>query len=145
MSRVTALLATAACAAALTLTAAPASHAGDVGPTDDLSGRWQSASLKMDGVGWALTLRPAVVGSGYAAVFQFRDQDGNPGARVRARITADGDRVALIWTGETGQRTVLKGSLGMDGSIFLPTCYRLFSFTTKSTADEACLFQEMPS
>jgi hypothetical protein len=119
--------------------------AADVGPTGDLSGRWQSASLKMDGVGWAMTLRQATVGSAYAAVFQFRDQDGGPGPRVRARITVDGARVSLIWIGETGQRTVLKGSLGMDGSIFLPTCYRLFSFTSKSTADEACLFQEMPS
>lgn len=144
MRRITALLASAACAAALTVAAAPASQAGDVGPTDNLSGRWQSASLKMDGVGWSLTLRPATAGAGYTAVFQFRDQDGNPGPRVRARITADGARVALIWTGETGRRTVLKGSLGMDGSIFLPTCYRLFSFTSKATADEACLFQEMP-
>lgn len=145
MRRVTALTAAAACAAALLVAAPPASHAGDVGPVDDLSGRWQSASLKMDGVGWALTLRPATRGSGYVAVFSFQDQDGSPGARVRARMTANGDRVSLIWIGETGRRTVLAGSLGMDGSIFLPTCYRLFSFTSESTAAQACLFQEMPS
>jgi hypothetical protein len=145
MRRVTALLASTACAAALVVAASPPSNAGDVGPTDDLSGRWQSAALKMDGVGWSLTLRPAPVAAGYTAVFQFQDQDGNPGARVRARITAEGDRLALIWIGETGKRTVLRGSLGMDGSIFLPTCYRLFSFTTKANADETCLFQEMPT
>jgi hypothetical protein len=143
MRRAVAIVTSAACAGALTLAATPV-HAGDVGPTDDLSGRWQSASLKMDGLGWALTIRPTVGRSGYAAVFQFRDQDGRPGARVRARITADGSRVVLVWNGEPGQRTVLKGTLGMDGSLFFPTCYRLFTLTSKSMADENCLFQELP-
>lgn len=144
MRRAIALSASAACAIGLALSTAPTALAGDVGPTDDLTGRWQSASLKMDGLGWALTLRPAAGGSGYAAVFQFRDQDGSPGARVRARITADGTRAVLVWNGEPGQRTVLKGTLGMDGSLFFPTCYRLFTLTSKSMADENCLFQEMP-
>ncbi len=98
----------------------------------------------MDGLGWALTIRPTAGRSGYAAVFQFQDQDGSPGARVRARITADGSRVVLVWNGEPGQRTVLKGTLGMDGSLFFPTCYRLFTLTSKSMADENCLFQELP-
>jgi hypothetical protein len=145
MRRAIALIASAACASALALAVAPASRAGDVGPTGDLSGRWQSATLKMDGLGWALTLRPAAVGSGYSAVFQFRDQDGSPGARVRARVTADGSRVVLVWKGEPGQRTVLRGTLGMDGSLYFPTCYRLFTLTSKQMADENCLFQEMPS
>lgn len=145
MRRAIALLTSAACAAGLALAAAPAATAGDSGRTDDLSGRWQSATLKMDGLGWALTLRPATVGSGYVAVFQFQDQDGSPGARVRARVTADGNRVVLVWNGEPGQRTVLRGSLGMDGSLFFPTCYRLLTLTSKPMADENCLFQELPS
>jgi hypothetical protein len=145
MRRAIALLTSAACTAALALVAAPATRAGDTGRTDDLSGRWQSATLKMDGLGWALTLRPATVGSGYLAVFQFQDQDGSPGATVRARVTSDGNRVVLVLNGEPGQRTVLRGSVGMDGYLFFPTCYRLFTLTSKPMADENCLFQELPS
>lgn len=138
-------------AAALVVTAAigfaPASTAAD-----DLSGRWKSASLKMDGVGYRMIVASADAdpGNAYFVVLRFRYQDGKLGPRIKAGMTAEGDSVSLLLNGKGGladpnNPNIMKGTIGQDGSLFFPTCYEQLKFVTKKNADEGCLFQEMPS
>ena len=58
----------------------------------------------------------------------------------------DGSKVTLVMPGgslASGTKT-LTGTLGQDGSIFFPKCYKQFSWATKSYADKMCWFQELP-
>jgi hypothetical protein len=144
MSRLPAVVASAACLLAVGIVAAPGTLAGDVGPTGDLSGRWQTAALKMDGVGYTMTLLPTGRDGSYDARLRFSYQDGRRGSLIRARVTNAGSAARMTVTGDSGAAVTLKGSLGMDGSLYFPTCYRVLPFATKANADESCLFQEMP-
>jgi len=126
--------------AALSLTTAPPATAGDSGPTGDLAVQWESASLKMDGVGYRLVLRSAGGGE-YTGYLRFSFQDGRQGKRLTVRVSDRGTRVVL--TRANGDR--LTGTIGQDGSIFLPKCYTSLKYAEKAMADSSCLFQEEPS
>jgi hypothetical protein len=127
---------------------APAAHAAAGDP--DLTGSWKSASLRSDGVGYALKLKAECDPPNcYSGVLRFHYQNGRMGPRIPVGVTSVGRHVFLLITGEGSlmgdNPNTLKGSVGEDGSIFFPTCYKQFSFASKKTADEACLFQEIPS
>jgi len=137
----TAVLATAAIGLAPASSAAP-----------DLSGAWKSAALKMDGVGYrmAVTSADGDPGNAYFVVLRFRYEDGTKGPRIKAGMTADGDSVSLLLNGKGGladpnNPNIMKGTIGQDGSMFFPTCYKQLKFITKKNADAGCLFQEVPS
>lgn len=134
-----------ALAAGLVLaTASPAS-------ASDLSGRWRSAALKMDGVGYSMSVAAAdSPANAYTVVLRFHYQDGKLGPRVKAGLTTNGRRLFLLLNGkgalaDANNPNIMKGTLGQDGSMFFPTCYRQLTFVTKKTADADCLFQQLPS
>ena len=135
-----------ACAIALCIAAAPVALAGDSGTTDDLAGRWKTAALKMNGgAGYAMTLLPSGEADAYDARLRFSFTDGRRGSLIRASVSADGSSARMTFTGDSGSSTTLKGSIGMDGSLYFPTCYRVLPLVTKAEAPSACLFQELPS
>lgn len=117
----------------------------------DLSGRWKSASLKMDGVGYKMTVAAAdSPANAYSVVLRFRYEDGTTGPRIKAGMVSNGDTLYMVLNGKGGLEdmsnpNIMKGSLGNDGSMFFPTCYKQLKFITKKNADSGCLFQEMPS
>ena len=146
MRRLSSVAAVAVGLTALALSAAPAAIAGDVGATDDLAGRWKTAALKMNGgAGYAMTLRHSGEAGSYDARLRFSYTDGRQGSLIRASVTAAGSAARMTFTGDSGATTTLKGSIGMDGSLWFPTCYRVLPLITKAEAPAACLFQEMPS
>ena len=117
----------------------------------DLSGRWKSASLKMDGVGYKMTVAAAdSPANAYNVVLRFRYEDGTRGPRIKARMIDNGGTLYLLLDGQGSienliNPNIMRGSLGNDGSMFFPTCYQQLKFITKKNADAGCLFQEMPS
>lgn len=142
MRRVRTALMALCCACALALGLAPAASAGDTGAGgDELSGRWKSAALKMDGVGWSMVLSTEGVPYVYEVAMRFNDQDGKRGVWRYGTLRHKGTHVSLRLEDESSP---LRGTVGMDGSIFLPTCYTQLAFAPKKMADESCLFQEMP-
>ena len=130
----------------LGLAVAPAASAAP-----DLAGRWKSASLKMDGVGYKMTVVAAdSPANAYDVVLRFRYQDGTSGPRIKAGMIQNSRTLYMVLNGkgslmDVNGPNVMKGTLGMDGSMFFPTCYTQLKFVTKKNADEGCLFQEMPS
>ena len=142
----------AALSAGLVLSVTPAVQAGDVASSPDLSGRWLSVLAKSD-EGWIMTLRPVAGQSNvYVAKFTGRFGEGSepvPGPTMR--LSVRGTNVRLAWRGvpneapAPGQLTIVRGTIGQDGSIFLPRCYEVLTDVTKQIADEGCLFQERPS
>lgn len=149
-----AITATAAAAfSGLAIASAPTVHAGDVASPGDLSGRWSSVTLSQTGAGWRLTLRP-VPGQSNAYVARFGSNFGSADADFvqgpRMRLTVRGTKVILAWRGvpdaapAPGQLTIVRGTIGQDGSIFLPRCYEVVSPMDPKDADEGCLFQQQP-
>jgi hypothetical protein len=139
-------------AAGLGTMTAPAARAGDVASSPNLSGRWDSAAVKMGDVGWTMRLRPvADKPNVYVATFTSRKDGTATVTEGPMRLVVRGERVRLVWRGvpdeapAPGQRTVVRGTIGQDGSIFLPRCYTVLTLVVKATADEGCLFQERPS
>ena len=146
MRRLRSVAAIAAGLTALALAAAPASVAGDMAAADNLAGRWKTAALKMNGgAGYAMTLRSSGTAGSYDARLRFSYTDGRQGSLIRATVTAAGSSARMTFTGDSGATTTLKGSIGMDGSLWFPTCYRVLPLITKAEAPDACLFQELPS
>jgi hypothetical protein len=136
-------------AAGLAAMVAPGALAGDVTSGPNLTGRWESVLVR-DDEGWSMNVR-RVAGKPDVYVARFSGQFGavpEPGPKVR--LVVDGSRVRLIWRGvpdtapAPGQRTVLRGTIGQDGSIFFPRCYRVLANVDKQMADEACMFQQQP-
>lgn len=124
---------------------APVAHAGDApGRTPNLKGTWNSAALRMDGVGWSMKLTPACTPPNcYDAVLLFNYQDGTTGLKKKLGVVTDGGSVSIVYT-DGSTRRYIKGTLGQDGSLFFPKCYTILKFATKANADETCLFQELP-
>lgn len=147
MRRILSALAATAVVATAAIGVAPASNAAP-----DLAGVWKSASLKMDGVGYRMTVKSADddPGNAYFAVLRFRYEDGTKGPRIKAGMIVEGTTPYLLLDGKGGfadanNPNIMKGSIGQDGSLFFPTCYKQLKFITKKNADSGCLFQEMPS
>jgi hypothetical protein len=80
----------------------------------------------------------------YDARLLFHYQDGTTGLRKTIGVVTDGGDVSLVYTA-AGERRFIKGSLGQDGSLFFPKCYKILKLATKANADEMCLFQELPA
>jgi hypothetical protein len=148
MRRILVLATVALSAVALSLGLAASASA-----SDDLAGRWKSASLRdFGGPGYVMrvTSADADPGNAYSAVLRFRYQDGRIGPRVRAGLLQNDSEVWMVLNGKGGfanasNPNIMKGTIGNDGSMFFPTCYKQLKFATKKNADEMCLFQESPT
>jgi hypothetical protein len=139
MRRPLSLLAALACAAAGLVIAPPVAQAGDTS-APDLAGRWNSASLRMDNVGYTMKVTATGTPELYDARLRMIFQDGRRARPIDATIRMNGSRVILRVVGGDAMR----GTLGMDGSLYFPTCYRGLKYVTRSSADSMCLFQEFP-
>lgn len=125
----------AAVSATLLVGTAPA-FAGDLaGP--DLAGRWNSASLRTDGVGYTLRLQDTAVPGRYEATARMVFQDGRRGPKVSGTLVVAGDDVRLRLP-----RGTVRGTIGQDGSVFFPRCARVLAHVEAGQADAMCLFQE---
>ena len=135
---VSSLLATGAVAVSSPALAAPA----------DLSGRWNSAALRMDGVGYSLRLTAADSDpvNAYTGVLRFHFQDGTLGRRIRVGVVVDGSEVTMVLPGgslASGSRT-LTAELAQDGSMTFTGCQKRLAHVTRRTAPEMCMFQQLP-
>lgn len=147
MRKLTALLG-AALIAASSLALAPVAHAGDIASSNaDLAGRWRSAALKMNGLGYGMTVRhmSGMASNTYRARVAFLGAAAVPDTVGGTNtITVYGRDLVWTWTG--GSKSMrLHGTLGMDGSMYFPTCYKLLIYASKASRAEDCLFQEMPT
>jgi hypothetical protein len=128
---------------AVVVSASPAAFAAD------LNGSWSSAARRGGGVGYSMTLTPKSTANSYAAALRFHYQDGRVGPRIKGALFSMGNRVFLLLndTGTSSDMSnpnVMRGTLGQDGSLYFPTCYKQLKFVTKKTAPQMCLFQELP-
>ena len=139
MRRALAVISALICAAGLLVSLPTAAHAGDVS-APDLAGRWNSASLRMDNVGYTMKLTAVSGPSNYRASLRMIFQDGRRGRLLDGTLRLNGSRVTLTVDGGNAMR----GTMGMDGSLIFPTCYRELRFATRANADSMCLFQEFP-
>ena len=117
--------------------AGPAAAANVGGP--DVSGRWNSASLRSDDVGYWLKVGPAATPGTYPTLARMRFQDGRSGPVIRGTLTVDGQDLRLRLP-----RGTVRGSLGQDGSMYFPRCARVLAHVAAAEADQMCLFQDLP-
>lgn len=121
------------------LALAPLAQAAQ-GTPPDLAGRWNSASLRADGVGYFMRLATTATPGRYAAVVRMVYQDGHRGPRTAGRVVLDGTTALLHVAGEG----TVPGSLGQDGSLYFPRCHRVLDEAEPSQRATMCLFQELP-
>ncbi len=139
MRRALSALVALTCAAVVVVLAPAAAHAADAaGP--DLAGRWNSASLRMDDVGYTMRLAATGTPERYDASLRMIFQDGRRGRLIDGTVSVNGSRATLRIDGARAMR----GSLGMDGSLYFPTCHRELAFVPRKAAGSMCLFQEFP-
>lgn len=132
---------------ALLLVAAPAAVAAP-----DLAGTWESASVKNGGAGYTLVVKAADSDpvNAYDVVVRYRPAGAQADKRVKAGMTQKGNKVFLLLNGQggladAGNSTIMKGTLGQDGSLFFPTCLKQLPAVGKGKAAAVCLFQESAS
>lgn len=115
------------------LVTAPAAYAGDTDQgSADLSGRWRSVALRTTDIGYVMTLRRTSDAPGtYSARIAWVDGSSDPD-RVggTSTIRLRGADAVWTWAGEPGQTLRMRGTLGQDGSLFFPRCYRLLEFAS---------------
>jgi hypothetical protein len=133
--------------AALVLGLAPVASAAD-----DLSGSWNSASRRGGDPGYSMkvTAADADPGNAYFVMLRFHYQDGRVGRRIKAGMATEGNGLMLVLNGKGGlmdpsNPNIMMGTLGQDGSMYFPTCYKQLKFVTKKMAPTMCLFQEFPA
>lgn len=122
---------------ALLLPMAPIAHAAQTDPPN-LAGRWDSASLRMDDVGYSMRLAATSTAGRYSAIVRMTYQDGRRGPRLAGWVTVDGSRARLHVAGEG----TVRGTLGQDGSLYFPRCHRVLDEAERAQRDTMCLFQE---
>jgi len=120
--------------------------------TPDLAGQWRTASLKMNNIGYQLTLTD-VGGTAYNGRLQFKHRDGRKTKAMRVGLAIGapiqgGYRVTMVLPG--GSLADNKGTISgrfssTDGSMFFPKCSKSLRFAMKGEEDTDCLFQPMPS
>lgn len=118
---------------------------------DDISGSWNAVSRKGGDPGYSMkiTAADADPGNAYSGVLRFHYQDGKVGPKIKAGLLTNGSKVWLLLNGQGGfadasNPNIMKGTIGQDGSLYFPTCYKKLKFVTKKNAPESCLFQEFP-
>jgi hypothetical protein len=116
----------------------------------DLSGSWSAVARRGGGIGYSMTLTPKSTANSYAAVLRFHYQDGRIGPRIKGGLFNMGNRVFLLLndsgtSSDMSNPNVMRGTLGQDGSLYFPTCYKQLKFVTKKAAPQMCLFQQLPT
>jgi len=134
------ILAGALCAASClvgALAAGPAAAAADI------SGRWDSDSLRDNGIGYFAELRPAP-GGGYVGYLRFSFRDGRLEPKMRVRAQVSGRVVTFIAREGRFDRsgTMLRGLLGdRAGVLTLTNCADRLRQVMSWDLDSDCTFR----
>ena len=119
--------------------AAPASAA------TDLSGTWNSDSLRDNDIGYFFELTAVPnMSAGYVGTFQFSFRDGRKGSKVPVRVSAAGNKVTF--TARSGSfdksGTVLRGVLTAKGpSIRMTNCQARLNLAMARDLGSDCTFR----
>ena len=144
MQRISLTIGSVAVAAGLLVANVP----GALAATGDLSGRWNSVTLRQNGMGYSLRLTAADQNptDAYDGVLRFHYQDGRLGRKVKVGVAVDGAKVTMVLPGGSladGTRT-LTARIGEDGSFTFAKCQTLLQYVTRRSAPEMCMFQQLP-
>ena len=111
----------------------------------DIGGRWDSNSLRDNGIGYFLSLTPeSQEADDYSGVLRFEYQDGRRGPRMKVTASVAGTRVVLRATngGFDKGSGPLRAMLGKDGSTLTVTnCRQRLRLVMVNALDSDCVFQ----
>lgn len=114
----------------------------------DLSGRWNSDSLRDNGVGYYLVVTPVPTNtSSYVGSLRFRYQDGRQGPRTPVTISTRGTAVTITARRGSFDRSdgILRGVLdpGRD-TLTLTNCRARLTLVMAHDLDSDCVFRPAP-
>jgi hypothetical protein len=130
---------------------APGATAQNTPP--NLAGQWKTDSLTQNRIGYEMNLTAAGTGNtAYQGTLQFRHRDGRKTKPVKVglavgRQTKNGYRVTIVMPGgalATGTGTVSGRLSATDGSMYFPTCSKIWPLAMKGEEDTDCLFRDRP-
>lgn len=111
----------------------------------DLTGRWNSDSLRDNRIGYYLELTPVPnTESGYVGNLRFSYQDGRQGDRVPVRVTTSGNKVSIKARKGSFDKSagVLRGVLSNQGStLTLTNCQARLRLVMANALDSDCVFR----
>lgn len=111
----------------------------------EMGGRWNSNSLRDNGIGYYLTLSPnAGVDSDYSGILRFQYRDGRKGPRMPFIANAAGDRLTMRATSGTFDRGsgALRALISKDGStVTLVNCRQRLRLVMANALDSDCVFE----
>lgn len=124
---------------AVAVLATPASAASD------LTGRWDSDSLRDNRIGYYLELTPVPnTEAGYVGSLRFSYQDGRQGDRVPVRVTTAGNKVTIKARKGSFDKSagVLRGVLSNQGStLTLTNCQARLRLVMANALDSDCVLR----
>ncbi len=121
------------------------SIAGHAQAAELTSGRWDSHSLRDNGIGYFLTMSPGKsVESSYSGMIRFEYRDGRKGPRMPFVATVRDDK--LVMRAKQGRfdrgSGVLRGELSEDGSTLTFTnCQARLRLVMARALDSDCVFK----
>lgn len=131
-----------------TLVAATVLFGGTWAPahaSEDLTGRWNSDSLRDNRIGYYLELSPVPnTEAGYVGNLRFSYQDGRQGDRVPVRVTTSGNKVMIKARRGSFDKSpgVLRGVLSKQGStLTLTNCQARLRLVMSNALDSDCVFR----
>jgi hypothetical protein len=130
---------------ALSITAA--GFASPATAATDLSGRWNSDSLRDNDIGYFFELTAVPnTSAGYIGTFQFAYRDGRKGSKVPVRVNAVGNKVTFVARSGSFDKsgTVLRGVLSAKGpSIRMTNCQARLNLAMARDLASDCTFRPM--
>lgn len=120
----------------------------------DLAGTWNTDSLTQNKIGYELTLKPADSDmNAYQGILKFRHRDGRKTKPVKVGLSVGKSsqgtvRVTIVMPSGslvTGKGTVSGRLFTTDGSMYFPTCSKIWPLAMKGEEDTDCLFREVPN
>lgn len=111
----------------------------------DMNGRWNSDSLRDNGVGYYLLVTPVPTStSSYVGSLRFRYQDGRQGPRTPVRISTRGSTVTITASRSPFDKSagVLRGVLGPGrDTLTLTNCQARLTLVMANDLDSDCVFR----
>lgn len=111
----------------------------------DLTGRWNSDSLRDNRIGYYFDLTPVPNSeAGFVGSLRFSYQDGRQGDRVPVRITTSGNKVTIKARNGSFDKSagVLRGVLSNQGStLTLTNCQARLRLVMANALDSDCVFR----
>ena len=113
----------------------------------DLTGRWNSDSLRDNRIGYYLELTPVPnTEAGYVGSLRFSYQDGRQGDKVPVRVTTSGNKVTIKARKGSFDKSpgVLRGVLSNQGStLTLTNCQARLRLVMANALDSDCVFRSV--